>query len=277
MSKKNLTGVTENPCDLVRCRGALSLTFASKRRSAYWSYDLINAITTVWSTSTRRPLCPDWLVPIMWASYYTGMRLGEVLGLKRHQVYLHRRMIFMTTLDQKIKEGEPKRVPIHRDLEPHVESALRVRALGVDNVFLLSDRKGTRPVTKDCVELAMRRIVKVLNPNPRFSFHNLRHTFKANCRRSGIPEVISERICGHADADGYLDGNLPVSQRYGRMSDDEFMDAIDNITVNHGYSEINAKPVSLFGLRQNLQSITTSYDAKPSESWSPVRKKSAVG
>ncbi len=186
-------------------------------------------------------------------------------------------MIFLTTLDQDIKEGEPKRIPIHSDLEPHLENALKVRALGVDNVFLLSDRKGTRAVTKDCVELAMRRIVKCLNPEPRFSFHDLRHTFKANCRRSGIPEVISERICGHADADGYLDGNLPVSQRYGRISDEEFIDAIDNLTVNHGYSEINAKPVSLFGLRQNLQPTPKDSISKSSGLVNPARKKIVIG
>ncbi|MCA1962085.1 MAG: hypothetical protein LDL33_14980, partial [Desulfomonile sp.] len=119
--------------------------------------------------------------------------------------------------------------------------------------------------------------LKVLNPNPRFSFHDLRHTFKANCRRSGIPEVISERICGHADADGYLDGKLPPSQRYGGMSDEEFIDAIDNLTVNHGYSEINSKPVSLFGLRQNLQPNFKDSVDNPSGSLSPVRKNSAIG
>jgi len=32
-------------------------------------------------------------------SYYTGMRLGEVLGLKRYQVHLHRRMMFLTPVD----------------------------------------------------------------------------------------------------------------------------------------------------------------------------------
>ncbi len=152
-----------------------------------------------------------------------------------------------------------------------------MRALGIDNVFLLSDRSGTCPVTKNTVELAMRRIVKVLNPNPRFSFNDLRHTFKANCRRSGIPEVISERICGHADADGYLDGKLPVSQRYGGMSDEEFIDAIDNLTISHGYSEINSKPVSLFGLRQNLQPKLKDSVDKPSGSLTPVRKKRAIG
>ncbi len=58
ISKKSMTGIDDNPCALVHGRGALSLTFASKRRSAYWSYDLINAITTVWSTSDAESTLP---------------------------------------------------------------------------------------------------------------------------------------------------------------------------------------------------------------------------
>src|SRR5208337_4075018 len=104
--------------------------------------------TTVWGINTKRPLCPEWLVPIILASYYTGMRLNEVLMIQRHQIHLHRRMMYLTPVDQPIKEREPKRIPIHRDLEPVLEESLKVRASGIDNVFLLSDRQGTRPVTK---------------------------------------------------------------------------------------------------------------------------------
>ncbi len=242
---KQKTGITANPCDHVRGNNSLSLNFASRERSAYWSRDLINAITTVWSTTTRRPLCPEWLSPILWTAYYAGMRLNEVLGLQRHEIHLDKRMMFLTTLDQDLKEGKPKRVPIHRELEPVLQKALKIRAFGIDTVFLISDHHGTRAVKKDTVELAMRRIVKVLNPEPRFSFHDTRHTFKANCRRSGIPEAISERIVGHSDK------SLAISERYGEISDQEFVEAIDRLTVNNGISMIDGKPVSLFGNKAN--------------------------
>ena len=139
---KQKTGITANPCDYVRGNNSLSLNFASRERSAYWSWDLINAITTVWSTTTRRSLCPEWLSPILWTAYYTGMRLNEVLGLQRHEIHLDKRMMFLTTLDQDLKEGKPKRVPIHLELEPVLQKALKIRAFGIDNVFLISDRQG---------------------------------------------------------------------------------------------------------------------------------------
>lgn len=245
IAEKQVTRIKENPVDTVRGRDALALNFASRKRSAYWSLDLVRAITTVWSLKTKKPLCPDWLVPIIWTGYLTGMRLGEILGLKRGHVHLQKRMMYLTTSEMEIKENKHKRVPIHRDLEPILRETLRVRALGTDNVFLISNGRGTRPVTKDTVELAMRRIKKVLNPEPSFSFHDTRHTFRSNCSRSGVPDRIAERILGHADK------VLGVNERYGEISDQELIDAIDQLAVDHGTSIIDGKPLTLFGHRPN--------------------------
>ncbi len=249
IDNKQTTGITENPCKHVRGKGR-GLKFTTRKRQAYWSEALVIAITSVHSINTKRPICPEWLDPIIWTSYYTGMRLGETLGLKRHQVQLHKRMLYLTPTDMNIKEGKPKRVPIHRNLAPILERVLKVKALGNDNVFQLTDRRDARPVTKNTVGLAIRRIVSVLNPDPRFSFRDLRHTFRANCSRSGISDRIAERILGHADADGNLDGELKVSQRYGEISDKELIDAIDKFTVDHGDSMIDGKPVYLNDVRR---------------------------
>ncbi|HTY25604.1 MAG TPA: hypothetical protein VMC85_20920, partial [Desulfomonilaceae bacterium] len=56
---------------------------------------------------------------------------------------------------------------------------------------------------------------------------------------------IAERILGHADKGGYLDGDLPVNRRYGEISDEELVRAIDKLTFDHGDSRINGRPVVL--------------------------------
>jgi integrase len=252
IDNKKITGITENPCRHVRGKGR-GLKFSSKKRQAYWSEALVIAITSVYRISTKHPICPEWLSPMIWTSYYTGMRLGELLGLKRDHVHLTRRMIYLTPVNMKIKEQKPKRVPIHRNLAPILEKALKTTTPDNQHVFRLTDKRGTRPITKDTVELAMKRIVKALNPDPRFSFHDLRHTFRANCSRSGIPDRIAERILGHANADGNLDGELKVNQRYGEISDQEFVAAIDKYTVNNGESMIDGKPVCLVIIREKSQ------------------------
>jgi len=91
----------------------------------------------------------------------------------------------------------------------------------------------------------MRRLNNALNPSPRVNFHDLRHAFWTNCSRSYIPDRLAERILGHSDKSGYLDGDLLVNRRYGDISDDELVRAIDKLTFDHGDSRINGRPLGL--------------------------------
>ncbi|MGC8660875.1 MAG: tyrosine-type recombinase/integrase, partial [Desulfomonilaceae bacterium] len=68
--------------------------------------------------------------------------------------------------------------------------------------------------------------------DPRPRFHDLRHTWKTNARRSGIDSEIREMIMGHADR------KLDVSERYGIIGDDELVQAIDSFTYDNGLTQI---------------------------------------
>jgi integrase len=67
-------------------------------------------------------------------------------------------------------------------------------------------------------------------PTPRF--HDLRHSWKTNARRSGIDSEIRELIMGHADK------KLSVTERYGFVSDEELVTAIDKFTYDNGLTQI---------------------------------------
>lgn len=238
------SGIKENPCKLIRGKDNKEFCFDSRKRQSYLSLENVEFILSAFNQKTERSVIPEWLKPVILCGYYTGMRLNEILKLKRKQVFLGKRMIYLS--DQTvIKEREVKRIPIHKELHPILEKCLHVDGSGYDNVFFISDEKGTRPIKKDSVESAFRRMFKVFNPDPRFSFHDLRHTFRANGARSGISDRILERILGHSDKEGRLDGHLPVNHRYGAISDKEFIDAIDHLTFDHGDSEINGQPLVL--------------------------------
>ena len=175
--------------------------------------------------------CPMWFSPLVWTAFYTGMRRGEILGLKRSVVNLSRRII--TLSPEETKEGHWKRVPIHRELVPILEETMRLTVLGCDDVFLVRDRKGLRPIAFDTVRNPWPRACKKLDlkkPWPRF--HDLRHTWKTNARRSGMDPEIREAILGHSTRE------RSVSERYGRISDQELVNAIDSMTFNHGETEI---------------------------------------
>ena len=132
-----------------------------------------NAILSAINQQTQRSAVPVWLRPPILRGYHPGMRLSEMRKLNPKQVFLDRRTIFLPD-PKKIKERKAKRIPIHRDLHPILERILQMNPAECEHAFMICDEDGTRPVTKNTVESAFRRMFKVLRPEPRFSFHDLR-------------------------------------------------------------------------------------------------------
>ena len=154
------------------------------------------------------------------------MKRGEILGLTRSQINLSRRMILLGPKDT--KEGHWKRVPIHMELLPILEKVLRVQSLGSDHIFLVKDQ----PPNKHSLKNPWLKSLRFMEFKPRPRFHDLRHTWKTNARRSGMDPEIREAIMGH----WYRGRN--VNERYGRISEEELLRAIDLLTVDHGETEI---------------------------------------
>lgn len=202
-----------NPCHLVK-----PLSEKQAKREVYIGYeDFVRILSCL----------PDFFVPIAQTAYYTGMRKGEILGLTRDRVKLDHRMILLGS--EHTKEALRKRVPIHEDLLPILQRVMKVTALGCSSVF---HRDGDPITHKDQVRWCWdRKVIKVgLDPFPHF--HDLRHTWKTNARRSGMHPEIEKAIMGHAER------GKTVHEGYGRISDLELVQAIDLVTFDHGETEI---------------------------------------
>jgi integrase len=219
-----LQRVEKNPCRLVR-----RLSTKSGEREVYLSRETVQSIAG---------LCPVWHQRIIWCAYYTGMRRGEILGLTRRQVDLEKRMIYLEPDDT--KEGRRKRVPIHRELVPILEEDIRTPSQANDLVFLVHDSQGGRvpgtasvdnPWPRACNALEEKEILR--KPLPRF--HDLRHTWRTNERRSGMDYQIAESIMGH-----WFKGKS-VNNRYGYIDDQELIRAIDAMTFDHGETVVLAQ------------------------------------
>jgi integrase len=179
--------------------------------------------------------CPKWYQDIIWTAYYTGARRGELLGLTRKQVDLAKRIIVISPMAT--KEAHWKRIPIHQDLLPTIEPLVRFAPADTDSLFLLRDSKGARPIGletfKNCWDRALTALEKSgVWKHARPRFHDLRHTWRTNARRSGIDFQIAETILGHQNK------ARSVSDRYGRISDKELLEAIDKLTVENGETEV---------------------------------------
>jgi integrase len=171
-------------------------------------------------------LVPKWLRPIIQTAYYTGMRRGEIMSLTGSDVDLSRRIIRIEAA--MTKERQWKRVPIHRDLVYILQEVVKVRSLSTSRIFLLDGR----PVSPDSIRKPWVEAMTAIGLNPAPTFHGLRHTWKTNARRSGMDPEIREAIMGHGDR------ARSVSERYGHISDQELIKAINLMTFDHGETEI---------------------------------------
>jgi integrase len=179
--------------------------------------------------------CPEWYQLVIWIAYYTGMRRGEICGLTRMQINLGQRIITLAPPDT--KEAHWKRVPIHHELVPYLKAALRLTSLTSERVFLVRDGGELRELGKDTFKNPWPRACKALEDASLFKkpfphFHDLRHTWKTNARRSGMDPEIRETILGHWSK------QRTVTERYGRVGEQELLYAIDGMTFDHGNTEI---------------------------------------
>ncbi|MEW6140228.1 MAG: hypothetical protein AB1733_18545 [Thermodesulfobacteriota bacterium] len=132
---------------------------------------------------------------------------------------------------------------------------MKVSALGNDRVFLLTDEAGTRVPTLEAVRNCWLRALEAIDaelqkaaekdptitpwPKPWPRFHDLRATWRTNARRSGVDPQIAESILGH-----WFKGKS-VNDRYGFISDEELVKAIDKMSFDHGESVVLVAKSSL--------------------------------
>jgi integrase len=141
------------------------------------------------------------------AAALSGMRRGEVLGLRRDAVDLRH----MTITLQKTKSNKVRRIPICDQLVPVLEEAIKK---GGEFVFL--NRRG-KPWTVDGFKPAWYSVVAAAKLED-FHFHDLRHDFATKLRRRGVGLDVIAQLLGHA--------SLAMTQRYAHVEQDLLRKAV---------------------------------------------------
>jgi len=189
-----------------------------------------------------------WLRDIITMMYYTGMRFGEVVNLCWEMFKPERRMLVLPP--SATKEGksakrlrlQPKRVPLRREVMELLESIRRgdgdnvIRATGL--VFRYSGRYrnhcGTyqgKPVDRFMIRKAWSQAVELTGLEG-LQIRDIRHSWKTNAQRSGMDYTIRNLIVGHSS-------QRSVEDRYIRASDEQLLKAVDEMTFDHGWTELD--------------------------------------
>lgn len=122
---------------------------------------------------------------------YTGMRCGELLGLKKSDVHLRQRYISITR--SKTAAGI-RIIPIHRRILPLIES--RMKSPGD---MLITDKSG-RAYTYGRYCILWRSVMRRIRADGHTT-HDCRHTVATLLDNAGANETAKRRILGHAGGD----------------------------------------------------------------------------
>lgn len=146
----------------------------------------------------------------------TGMRIGEICGLKWKNIDLDNRKIYIDRTIQRIYDKNKKISRIIEDI-PKTECSVRtipinkkiysvlkkIRKNYKDNDYFLSGEEN-RLIEPRNYQYTFKSILEKNNIKP-YKFHILRHTFATNCIEVGMDAKTLSEILGHSDVEVTLD------------------------------------------------------------------------
>jgi integrase len=154
--------------------------------------------------------CSRNLRPIVQLAYSTGMRCGEILGLRWEQVDFKNKVIILEALDTKTQEK--REIPLSLALVGLLQQV--PRTLGCPYVFTY---RGKRMESVKTAFKGACRKAGVLG----FRFHDLRHCAVTNFRKAGVSDSVIMSISGHK--------THSVFRRYDRIDREDRHNALGRV------------------------------------------------
>jgi integrase len=136
--------------------------------------------------------CPEYLKPIVIVAVHTGMRRGEILGLRWNRVDLEKGKISLTDT----KNSEDRVVFMNETVKATLDGLGRREGLIFD--------VGVNLMKKDYDEALEKAGIED------FTFHDLRHTFASNLAMAGVDLNDIRELLGHK--------NIAMTLRYAHLS-----------------------------------------------------------
>ena len=153
------------------------------------------------------------LFPTVVVALGTGLRRGEILGLRWSDIDLDQATLSVVQSLEQTKAGLRFKTPktkrsrrtialspsLVEELQAHrVKQAAARLALGMGKAQLVFTTIDGDPIQPDSVTKMFARLVERAKVRP-ISLHALRHTHATDLLRAGVhPKIVSERLLGHA-------------------------------------------------------------------------------
>ena len=166
--------------------------------------------------------CTGWLTFLVAVALNTGLRAGELLGLRRGDVYADKIVVRYSMVRGRVttpKSHKPREIPLNNRAQQALLLACALRqATAPDPVFfdvadgdMLTYRMIQRPLAAACKRAGLRKI----------GWHVLRHTFASHLAMLGVPIITIQQLLGHS--------SLNMTMRYAHLSPVAKVEAVQKL------------------------------------------------
>lgn len=160
---------------------------------------------------------PPWLAQVIRLALLTGLRQGEILRLRRHDVDRERCFIHVSS---ETKNHHSRLVPYPEVLEPLLEDLLPQE--GSSGQFVFSILEG-EALGRSRIVNAFRRAVRAAELHD-CTFHDTRRTYASRLVNRGVSLPIIAKLLGH--------GATYVTERYAHVSEGALAAAVARLDIS---------------------------------------------
>ncbi len=153
---------------------------------------------TIEECQTLIDCCVPHLKPIVTVALHTGMRRGEILGLKWQQVDLRHGFILLHTT----KNGERREIPIDDTLEEMFNQVPH----SIESVYVFTDKDGN---PYKSVKRSFSTAIRKAGISD-FRLHDCRHTYASQMVMNGVDLTTVKELLGHK--------SLTMTLRYAHLA-----------------------------------------------------------
>ena len=143
---------------------------------------------------------------------YTGLRIGELLDIKKENVFLKERYMIG---GKKTNAGKNRIIPIHKRILPLVEYHFNRSTCP----YLIMNNKGAKLQYVSFMKTYWSAFLS--DTGVKHTPHDTRHTFISNMDRTNVNRIILKRIVGHSNKD--------VTENYTHKNIEELIEAVDKL------------------------------------------------
>ncbi len=197
--------VQENPFNKIK---------APKTTQSYPAFVTFDELQIIVNNSER-----EFLNPLFYTAFFTGMRLGELVNMKWNWIDFPNNFITIKCDESFTTKNKKERfIPINQTLK-NILLNIQPKVLNINkDDFVFSNSIGIQ-LNEDFVSKIFKHAVKKSNLNNKIHFHSLRHSFCSNLVQKGVSLYVVKDLAGHQ--------NIKTTQIYSHLQKQNLMDAVN--------------------------------------------------